>query len=447
MNDSAAHGGTAGGPPHRIVIVGGGAGGLELATRLGDRLGRTGRAEVTLVDAVLTHLWKPLLHEVAAGTLDSHDDDLEFLAQAHRHHFTFRLGAMEGLDREARKVFVAPIRDAAGEVIAPRREVPYDDLVIAVGSLSNDFGVPGVQKHCRFLDTREQADAFQHALLSRYLKAQNATQPLEEGALRVAIVGGGATGVELAAELHHVARRLVAYGFDRIDPDRDVRLVLVEAADRLLPAAPLRVSALAATELKRLGIEVHTGTAVTAEGLTVAGGGRVPAALVVWAAGIKAPDFLSHLGLETERLGRLVVRPTLQTTGDDHVFALGDCAACPWPHAGRNMPPTAQVAHQQALHLARALADRLQGRPLTAFAYHDYGAMVSLSHYTAVGNLMGNLLGRLKGSVMIEGKLARLTYRLLYRKHQRAIYGTPRTVLLAVADWLSRRGRARLKLH
>jgi len=432
------------------VIVGGGAGGLELATRLGDRLGRRDRAEVTLIDASLTHLWKPLLHEVAAGTLDSHDDDLEFLAQARRHRFRFRLGAMEGLDREQRLVHLAPIRDpAGGEAIAPRRSVPYDTLVIAVGSVSNDFGVPGVKEHCRFLDSREQADAFQRALLSRYLKAQMAPAPAAE-ALRVAIVGGGATGVELAAELHHVARRLVAYGFDRIDPDRDVRLVLVEAADRLLPAAPPRVSALAAEELERLGIEVHVGTAVTevtADGLATREGAKVPAGVVVWAAGIRAPALLSGLGLETDRLGRLVVLPTLQSPSDPDVFALGDCAACPGPRPGRTLPPTAQAAHQQAMHLARVLPARLAGRAPWPFAYHDFGLMVSLSGYTAVGNLMGNLLGRLKGSVMIEGRLARFTYRLLYRKHQRALYGTARTALLVAADWLGRRGRARLKLH
>jgi NADH dehydrogenase len=372
------------------------------------------------------------------------------LAQARRHRFIFRLGAMEGLDREKREIHLAPIRDPDGETIAPARTVPYDTLVIAVGSVSNDFGVPGVREHCRFLDTRQQADAFQRALLGRYLKAQTADVPPAD-ALRVAIVGGGATGVELAAELHHVARRLVAYGFDRIDPDRDVRLVLVEAADRLLPSAPERVSKLALEELTGLGIEVHTGTAVTRvtdEGLETKEG-TIPAGVSVWAAGIQAPEFLSGLGLETDRIGRLVVGPDLATTRDPAVYALGDCTACPWPHAGRSLPPTAQVAHQQAMYLSRTLPGRVEGtgKPRPPFSYHDYGAMVSLSHYTAVGNLMGNLMGRLQGTVMIEGKLARLTYRLLYRKHQRAIYGTLRTALLVLADAISRRGRARLKLH
>ncbi|MDH5526707.1 MAG: NAD(P)/FAD-dependent oxidoreductase [Nitrospirota bacterium] len=433
----------------RIVVVGGGAGGLELATRLGNTLGKKGRAEVTLIDARLTHLWKPLLHEVAAGTLDSHDDDIQFLAQARHHRFTFRLGAMEGLDRKRKVVQLARITDASGAVLSERREVPYDTLVIAVGSVSNDFGVPGVQEHCHFLDTREQADRFQKTLLNSYLKTQHREARQTDG-ITVAIVGGGATGVELAAELHHVARRLVAYGFDRIDPDRDVRLVLVEAAPRLLPAAPERISRLAERELTRLGVVVQTGvqvSRVSAHGLET-GDVCIPADLLVWAAGIRAPAFTQRLDLETNRAGQLVVKDTLQTTHDPDIYALGDCAACPFPATGRNVPPTAQAAHQQAALLVRNLSARVAGGADrdAAFRYRDHGFMVSLSGYTAVGNLMGNLM-RMSGAVMIEGWLARFTYRLLYRKHQMALFGPARTALMVLSDWISRRGRARLKLH
>ncbi|MDH4229863.1 MAG: NAD(P)/FAD-dependent oxidoreductase [Nitrospirota bacterium] len=444
-----------GGPPpseappgvHRVVVVGGGAGGLELATRLGNSLGRKGRAHITLVDSRLTHLWKPLLHEVAAGTLDSSDDDIQFLAQAMHHHFTFRLGTMDGVDRERKVVHLSPILDAGGAPLSGPREIAYDTLVLAIGSVSNDFGVAGVREHCHFLDTREQADRFQQALLNGYLRAQHQEHTRADG-ITVAIVGGGATGVELAAELHHVTRRLVAYGFDRIDPDRDVRLVLVEAGPRLLPAAPERLSRLAERELTSLGVVVQTGvtvTQVTARGLET-GDVCIPADLRVWAAGIRAPRVTTAMGLEVNRIGQLVVGETLQTTRDPDIFALGDSAACAWPATGRNVPPTAQAAHQQAAMLASSLERRLNGRPLRRFRYHDHGLMVSLSHYTAVGNLMGNLL-RLSGAVMIEGWLARLAYRLLYRKHQAALFGLPRTTLMMLSDWLSRRGRARLKLH
>ena len=433
--------------PHRIVIVGGGAGGLELATHLGDSFGRRGQAQVTLVDARLTHLWKPLLHEVAAGTFDSHENDVDYIAQAHQHHFDYRLGRMDGLDRARREVSIAPSFDETGREIIPRRAIPYDTLVLALGSVSNDFGIPGVAEHCVFLDEREQADAFQRAVLRNYIRVQTHPETPTADQLQVVIVGAGATGVELAAELHNVARQLVAYGFDRIVPERDVKLVLIEAAERILSALPERLSNAAHDELRKLGVEVHTGrrvTRVTAEGVETHDGRVFPATLKVWAAGIQAPPFLRDLaGLETNRLNQLVVQPTLQTTRDANIFALGDCAACPQPRTDKPVPPTAQAAHQQAALLVKSIRCRLRGRPLPVFTYRDRGSLVSLSHYTTVGNLMGNLTG----NVMIEGWFARLTYRMLYRLHQRALHGTLPMLLILLSDFLQNRAHPRLKLH
>ncbi len=436
--------------PRRIVIVGGGAGGLELATRLGNTLGRQGLADVTLVDASLTHLWKPLLHEVAAGTLDSDHDEMAFLSHAHRHHFRFLFGAMDGLDRDNKKVLLAPFTDEARHITIPRREVSYDWLVLAVGSVTNDFGVPGAREHCLFLDNREDADRFQRIILSAYIDAQTRDVPPEPGALTVAIVGGGATGVELAAELHHVARRMVAFGFDRIDPDRDVRLALIEATDRLVSAAPERVSETAERELRALGVAVHTSTLVTEvteTGLNTKGGEFIPARFVVWTAGIKAPEFLSKTGLETNRAGQIIVERTLQTTTDSDIFALGDCTACPTGVGSRTLPPTAQVASQQAETLFVNLRAKLQGDDMVPFKFNNKGGFVSLSEHTAVGSMMGNLLGKVSGTLMIEGWAARMTYRLIYRKHQLALHGWIRTGLMILSDWLTRRGRSRLKLH
>jgi NADH:quinone reductase (non-electrogenic) len=431
---------------HRVVVVGGGAGGLELATRLGDRFGNRGRLHTTLVDANLTHLWKPLLHEVAAGTFDSHENDVDYIAQAHQHRFEFRLGRMDALDRERREVRLAPTLDENGDELIPRRVVPYDTLVLALGSVSNDFGIPGVKEHCVFLDAREQADGFQRAVMHNYLHVQTHPQAVTDQ-LRVVIVGGGATGVELAAELHNVARQLVAYGFDRIEPERDVKLVLIDAAERILPALPERLSNAALAQLRKLGVEVYSGrrvTQVTAEGVHTHDGLFFPAALKVWAAGIKAPDFLHGLaGLETNRLDQLVVRQTLQTTRDENIFALGDCATCPQPGTDKPVPPTAQAAHQQASMLVQTINRRLAGQPLPTYRYRDRGSLVSLSHYTTVGSLMGNLTG----NVMIEGWFARLTYRMLYRLHQRALHGTLPMLLLMFSDFLQDRAHPRLKLH
>ena len=430
----------------RIVIVGGGAGGLELAIRLGDSLGRRGRAEVTLVDTSLTHLWKPLLHEVAAGTLDSHEDAIEFLAQARAHRFRFRLGRLEGLDRGAKQVRLGATTDRDGIELAPARSLAYDILVIAVGGTVNDFGVPGAKEHCTRLDGQEEAERFHRAFLGLHLHGQAADGFAQAGWLGVGIVGAGATGVELAAELHAASRQLATYGLGGGSQARDLRLVLIEAAGRVLPGLPERVSRATAARLGEIGVELRTGeqvTRVTAEAIETTAG-VLPCRLKVWAAGVKAPDFLATLdGLEANRANQLLVRPTLQTTADDAVFALGDCAACPWPGHERTVPPRAQAAHQQAALLARSLARRLDGRPLIAFIYRDRGSLVSLSRYTTLGNLMGNLLGE----VTFEGWLARLAYRSLYRMHQRAVYGWPRTVLILLADWFRRGVGPALKLH
>jgi NADH:ubiquinone reductase (H+-translocating) len=335
--------------PHRIVIVGGGAGGLELATRLGDKLGRRGQAEITLIDKARAHLWKPLLHEIAAGSMDLGHHELDYLAQAHWHHFRYRTGEMIGLDRTRREVLVGPVVEENGTEVTPARAYPYDTLVLAVGSLTNDFGTPGVAGHAICLETPEQAARFHRRLVNACLRAQNQHEPLRPGQLQVAIIGAGATGVELAAELHKSTRELVAFGLDRIDPDRDITLHLIEAADRILPALPARIAAAATDLLTGLGVKVYTSAQVAAvvpNGVELADGRVINAELVVWAAGVKAPAFLENLdGLETNAMNQLVVRQTLQTTRDDDIFAIGDCAACPWPERNAIVPSRAQAAH------------------------------------------------------------------------------------------------------
>ena len=432
---------------HEIVIVGGGAGGLELATRLGDRLGKRKRAHVTLIDASPSHLWKPLLYEVAAGSLDSYAERLEYLAQGHWHHFRFRLGRMDGLDRARQEVSVAPTLDDDGIEIIPRRSFHYDTLIIAVGSVGNDFGVPGVKAHCIMLDTPEQAREFHRHHINACLRAHTQHREVTPGQLTVGIVGAGATGVELAAELHDTTRELSAYGLEKIDPDKNLKLLIVEASDRILPGLPPRLSAAAAERLAELGVEMHTReriVEVRADGMLTADGKFIPASMMVWSAGIKAPDFLKGLdGLETNRLNQLVVRPTLQTTRDDNIFALGDCAACPMPN-GSNVPPRAQAAHQQASLMAKAICRRFRGKPLLEYVYRDYGSLVALGRFSTVGNLMGALTG---GSIMIEGTMARLVYWSLHKMHEIALHGWFKTALTTYAHFISTPTRARIKLH
>jgi NADH dehydrogenase len=433
---------------HRVVIVGGGAGGIELATRLGDTLGRKGRASITLVDRSRTHLWKPLLHEFAAGSMDLDHHALNYLAQARWHHFRFQLGEMDGLDRWRKVVKVAPTFDEEGRELIPRREIPYDTLVMAVGSLSNDFGTPGAREHALSLDTAAQAERFHRLLVNACIRANAQHEPLAPEQLKVAIIGAGATGVELAAELHKTTRELVAYGLDKIDPEKDVQLTIVEAAPRILPAVPERVSKAAAELLQGLEVRVLTGERVTEvrqDGVVTASGKRIPAELTVWAAGIKAPDFLKDIGgLESNRLNQLVVKQTLDTTRDPDIFAIGDCAGCPWPGRSRDVPPTAQAAHQQASHLARMLPRRLAGKALRPWSYRDFGSLVSFGEYSTVGSLMGALLG---GTLFVEGLFARFMYLSLYRMHVYALHGFAKMLFDTLAKLITRRTEPRVKLH
>ena len=433
---------------HRIVIVGGGAGGLELATHLGERLGRRGRAAVTLIDRARTHVWKPLLHKVAAGTMDPGDHALDYLAQAHWHGFRYQQGEMVGLDRASRRVNLAPVVDEEGATVVPARSVSYDTLVLAIGSQTNDFGTPGAARYAISLDSAEQAARFHARLLNTCLRADLEPGAGPPGALGIAIIGAGATGIELSAELHKVVRELVAYGLDRIDAERDLKLTIIEAAPRILPALPERLANATLRLLTRLNVEVLTGERVVevdALGVRTASGRRVPAALVIWAAGVKAPEFLKDLaGLETNRLNQLVVTPSLQTTRDPAIFALGDCAACPWAGREGTVPPRAQAAHQQASHLARALPRLLAGRPVPSWRYRDFGSLVSLGRYSTVGSLMDSIT---RGSLMIEGLFARLMYLSLYKMHELALHGPTKVVLDTLARLITRRTEPQIKLH
>lgn len=425
----------------RIVIVGGGAGGLELATQLGRKLGKSKKADIVLIDASPTHLWKPLLHEVATGALDSGVDELSYRAHGKKHGFDFRIGRMNGLQRDERKVVLQAMLDENNREVLPERTVSYDTLVLAIGSVTNDFGTPGAAENCIFLDSRDQAERFHQILLNEFLRSSNREEPTP---LEISIVGAGATGVELSAELYNTAEVIASYGVKNVSPEQ-LKVSLIEAGERILPALPPRLSAAATRELEALGVEVKTKTMITEvtdQGFRTKDGDIIPSVLRVWAAGVKAPEFMKTLGLETNRANQLVVNSSLQTT-DDHIFALGDC--CSVMHSdGKPVPPRAQAAHQQSTHLVKALRARHKGQPMPEFVYKDKGSLVSLSRYSTVGSLMGNLT---KGSMMIEGRLARIVYVSLYRLHQVALHGYWHTLLLSLVGHINKVIRPRLKLH
>lgn len=432
----------------QIVVVGGGAGGLELVAKLGAGL-RAQDFDIILVDPNPTHIWKPLLHEVAAGSLDANLDEVGYRGHAYRWGYRYFDGALEGIDRDAGQIVVAPIVDEDGVEVIGRHRIRFDYLVLAVGSVSNDFGTPGVREHCLALDNRAEADRFRRRLLNQCLRVSRimTADPSAEAYARVAIVGGGATGVELAAELYSAADALGFYGLEVFDAKR-LQVTLIEAGPRILPALPEKLAAAAHAELEALGVRVLVATpviAATAETIETSGGESIAADLKVWAAGVKGAEFLRGIGgLETTRGNQLVVGPTLQTTRDPRIFAIGDCASFIPAPGERPVPPRAQAAHQMASAAYRNIRAAIDGRPMKDFVYKDNGSLVSLAKYTTVGSLMGNLVG---GRMAIEGRLARLVYTSLYRMHLLAIHGWLKGLSLLLVGHVNQVVRPKLKLH
>jgi NADH dehydrogenase len=431
----------------QIVVVGGGAGGLELVRRLGAKYGRK-RHDIILVDKNLSHIWKPLLHEVAAGSLDANLDEVGYRGHCYRWGYRFFQGSLEGIDREAKTIRLAPVKDEDGSELIAGHTIRYDILAIAVGSVSNDFGVPGVKQHCLYLDSRVQADRFRTRLLNHCLRVSRAmmNDPSANEQVRVAIVGGGATGVELAAELYNAAGALRHYGLEVFDESR-MHVTLLEAGPRILPALPDKLAAAAKHELEVLGVSVRPGVQVVEarpRQLITRTGEVTEADLIVWAAGVKGADFLSGLGLETNGRNQILVTDTLQTTVDPNIYALGDCASYTPPGEDRPVPPRAQAAHQMAETVFANIVRMQESRPLKHFVYRDKGSLVSLSRFSTVGSLMGNLVG---GSMAIEGRLARLIYTSLYQLHLIGIHGWIKATFLMLVGRVNRIVRPKLKLH
>ncbi|MCM2970942.1 NAD(P)/FAD-dependent oxidoreductase [Larsenimonas suaedae] len=429
----------------RIVVVGGGAGGLELVTRLGKKLGKRNKADIVLVDRDPTHIWKPLLHEVATGKLDSGLDEVSYQGHSRHNGYRFQRGTMTGLDKENRRIQLGAIIDDDDHEILPERTLDYDYLVLSLGSVCNDFGTPGVADHCYFLDSPKQAEIFRKALLNTFLRHNYDQETQSTRPLSVAIVGAGATGVELSAELLDASDMLNSYGVTRMDRHK-LTVHLIEAAPRVLPALPERISAPVHRQLERIGVRIHTDTKVTQAddgGFETADGAHIDADLTVWAAGIRGPAFLSELGLSTQSNHQVMVNQTLQSVDDSNIFAMGDCAACPQP-GGKLVPPRAQAAHQQASRLYKNLLAAIDDKPLKEFSYRDMGSLVSLSHFDAVGNLMRSNSSK---GLFVEGKLAKLFYASLYRMHQRTIHGTAKAGMTMLVDGINTWIRPRMKLH
>lgn len=425
-----------------IVVVGGGAGGLELVVKLAKKYRSQESVVVSLIDCNPTHIWKPLLHEVATGSLNSNHDETSYVLLARKHQFKFILGRVAGIDTSAQSLAIEPIVDGNTEIV-PARSIAYDRLVLSVGSQCNDFGTAGVNEHCLLLDTRNQAERFHSAFINHLHRLRGSRD--NDSRLSVVIVGAGATGVELAADLHNVARRLPDYGFDQFSNDQ-LRVMIVEAAPRILSQLPHRVSDSVTSELERIGVHVRTDTrvgSIESDAVITDSGEHINAQLVVWAAGIKAPAFIKESGLPVDNIGRVHVDSFLRIDDSNRLFAIGDCCACEMAD-GSYVPPRAQSAHQMASTAYKNIVASLSEKPMKRFRYQDFGSLISLSEFSTIGNLMGNLM---KGTVFIEGWLARLFYLSLYRMHQATIHGWGAMLLIMLGDRIYKATRAEVKLH
>lgn len=439
--------------PRRILVLGGGAAGLELAIRLARRTRAFGRAQVTLVDRSRSHIWKPRWHELAVGLLVAAEEEADYAAQGLRHGFAFERGEVTALDLDRREASLAatprPADDPVGAALAgdllPARTLAWDQAVLAVGSTVNDFGLPGVREHAYALDTAGESSRLHTAILAQAARVHAGLQ----SGVRVVIVGAGTTGVELAGELRAAVERLMRYR-SLIDLTQ-LHVTVVEGAPRPLPGAPESLSDYARRTLEARGVALRLGTKVTAveaDGVTLEGGERLGADVIVWASGVKAVGLAAHLpGVKRAKGGRVEVDATLRVLDEDGrpregLHAVGDCCALSAAPGTTPPPATAQVAHQQARLLSRSLARQLHGRAALEFHYHDRGTLVSLGEGGSAGELP--LPGRQSWS--ITGLGPRLAYAALYRAHLAELFGVRGSAALAFSGLLRRSVQPSLKL-
>ncbi|MET0880572.1 MAG: NAD(P)/FAD-dependent oxidoreductase, partial [Acidimicrobiales bacterium] len=355
----------------RVVIIGAGFGGLNAAREL-----KGADVEVTLIDRNNFHTFAPLLYQVATSGLNAAD-----VAHPVRGVFwkqpnvTFRNASVTGVDWEEQVVEVDD-----GDAVA------FDGLIIAAGAGTNFFGVPGAAEHSLPLYSLADALALRNHLLAR-VEWAHAHPDEADAALTWVIVGGGPTGVEMAGALAELVHHVLHKDFPDLDLDRRSRIVLVELADRLLTPFVPKLSANARQALEKRNVEVRLDQqveSVAEDAVTLAGGERIPAHTVVWAAGVKANPLVEHLGLSLGPGGRIVVEPTLGVPGHPNVYAIGDVAVIPGEDGGP-LPGVAQVAMQSGRHAARQLSRTFgrAGRP-EPFHYKNKGIMATIGRRAAV---------------------------------------------------------------
>lgn len=431
----------------KILIVGGGAGGLELAVSMSKKY--KNQFKIILIDKEKTHIWKPHLHEVAAGSLDSNQEQIDYLNLAKKFNFEFVWGEMQSINR-ANKQLILKEYVEDNELILPQRIFSYDNLVIGIGSTSNHFETPGVVDFSYSLDNLQSANNFHKSLINKILQKEYIAN--NQDSFKINIIGGGATGVELAAELTQTIDKLSYFGLHNLQKN-PVKITVINAANQLLPGLSDKISNGAKEILEKANVSVLNNTKVLSlnKGITkiLKENQEIDlfSDLTVWAAGVKSPDILSNLdGLNANKNNQLIVNDYLQTN-DENIFAIGDCASIKWlnsPKENMMVPPRAQAAHQMSDYLSNNFNKIINKEKVKPFIYKDYGSLISLGTSQTVGTLMGFLKGK---SMFLEGKFAKMLYINLYYHHQVKINGLSSTFLMFLNKSLQKSFKPKVKLH
>jgi len=371
-------------PRHRVVIIGGGFGGLSAARAL-----KGAPVDVTLIDRRNYHLFQPLLYQVATGSLSPGQIAAPIRGVLSRQKNTrVLLGEVVDIDPSAKSVILAD-----GAVIE------YDSLIVAAGSETSYYGHDGWRESAPGMKSIEEATNIRHKILYAFEVAERLTDPAERHAwLRFVIVGGGATGVELAGAIAEIARQTLKNDFRSIRPE-DAEIIVIDGAPRILMTFPEDLARKAADSLARLGVRVQSGVMVKdvdQEGLTVESHGatdRLPSKTVIWAGGVTATALARALAhrtkAETDRGGRIKVDPALTVPGFPDLYVVGDLALALDPR-GKPLPGVAQVAMQGGAYAAKSIVRKIEGRkPLPPFKYFDKGELAVIGRASAVANVFG----------------------------------------------------------
>lgn len=358
-----------------VVIIGGGFGGLWAARRLV----KTG-AEVWLLDRNNYHTFFPLLYQVGAAELEPEDIAHPLRSVLHKEpNLRFVLGEAERIDFDARSV---QVHGAA---------LPYDYLVLAAGSVPHYFGIPGAAEYALPLRTLSHGIAVRNHILNCFEQAVYEPDAERRRALLTfAIVGGGPTGVEFAGSLSELIKHPLRRDYPRIDFG-EVRVLLIEAMDRLLPALPEPLTRYTDRRLKQMKVDVRLNSPVArinACAVQLKDGTEIPTATVIWTAGVRGDPLAQRCSLPVTRSGQVRVLPTLQTPDHPEVYVVGDMAY--FEDKGKPLPMVAPVAIQQGTHAAENIARQAAGQAPQAFQYHDRGTMATIGRNAAVTDIHGH---------------------------------------------------------